>query len=353
MDTIRGVLDRARWAPSGDNQQPYRFEILSETEVRVHGFDTRAHCVYDLDGMPSRLAHGTLIETIAIAASTYGLSVSVEYELGANEACPCYRVRFAATQQPRNPLEQLIERRATQRSCLHAGGFDAAARARLERVASEAGAQVLWFDTPRMRCLFACLLYKSAWIRLVSEEAFDVHQRVVEWGARFSTDRIPDRALGLDPLTRRISRWAMKDWARARFMNRLMVGNIAPRIAMDFLPGLFCATHFVLLAPAALDSVQKEVEAGRLLQRFWLNVTDLGLYLQPEMTPLIFSRYASSGRAFTRCAAARERAKSVLDEFSQRLPEGALSRACFVGRIGAGRAPSSRSLRKPLEAFVL
>jgi len=45
---VEQILDLARWAPSGDNTQPWRFEIVDEVNVVVHGFDTREHCVYDL-----------------------------------------------------------------------------------------------------------------------------------------------------------------------------------------------------------------------------------------------------------------------------------------------------------------
>ena len=46
MAVIHDVLELARWAPSGDNTQPWRFEIRSDTRARIHGYDTRAQCVY-------------------------------------------------------------------------------------------------------------------------------------------------------------------------------------------------------------------------------------------------------------------------------------------------------------------
>ena len=54
---IEQILELARWAPSGDNTQPWRFEIADAQSLVVHGFDTREHCVYDLDGRPSQMFH--------------------------------------------------------------------------------------------------------------------------------------------------------------------------------------------------------------------------------------------------------------------------------------------------------
>ena len=71
---VERILDIARWAPSGDNSQPWRFEICSPSHVIVHAFDTRHHCVYDLQGHASQLSVGALLETIRIAASVHGLT---------------------------------------------------------------------------------------------------------------------------------------------------------------------------------------------------------------------------------------------------------------------------------------
>ncbi|MGC1818235.1 MAG: nitroreductase family protein, partial [Casimicrobiaceae bacterium] len=60
MSLAEDVLELARWAPSGDNSQPWRFKVVSERDFDVYGYDTRTHCVYDLDGWSSQLAHGML-----------------------------------------------------------------------------------------------------------------------------------------------------------------------------------------------------------------------------------------------------------------------------------------------------
>ncbi len=57
-DTLVAILDLARWAPSGDNTQPWRFEVRADGTIAIHGFDTRDHVIYDLTAMPatSRMA---------------------------------------------------------------------------------------------------------------------------------------------------------------------------------------------------------------------------------------------------------------------------------------------------------
>ena len=71
------ILELARWAPSGDNVQSWQFEVTAPTHLVIHASDTRHDCVYDLDGHPSQISFGALIETIAIAASAHGLRADV------------------------------------------------------------------------------------------------------------------------------------------------------------------------------------------------------------------------------------------------------------------------------------
>lgn len=353
-DTISKILALARWAPSGDNTQPWRFEIVSDDELVIHGFDTHDHCVYDLDGMPSRLSHGALLETLAIAASGFGLKARVSFEAVSDSSRPRYRVALARDIGiGKDPLFDYITGRVTQRRTMRMGGLDAARRGALSAVLADAGGQVIWFDRLPLRLAIAKLLFRSAWIRLVTREAFEVHRAVIDWGNQFSETALPDQALGADALTLRIMRWAMADWRRVEFMNRFFGGTLAPRIQLDVLPGVRCAAHFALAAPGPLVDGRAEVEAGRLLQRFWLEVTRQGMYLQPEMTPLIFSRYVQAGVQFTKHTGAQVRAVEVRKRMLGLLGETTLERTFFFGRIGFGAAPSSRSLRLPIEKLMV
>ncbi len=91
---LEAILDQARWAPSGDNTQPWRFEIVDARHLVVHGFDTRSHVVYDLDGHPSQISLGALLENMAIAASTRGLAMQASRRLNLPDDKPTLDVSF-------------------------------------------------------------------------------------------------------------------------------------------------------------------------------------------------------------------------------------------------------------------
>jgi len=348
---LADILELARWAPSGDNTQPWRFEVIDDHRFVVHAFDTREHCVYDLDGHPSQIAHGALLETLAIAASGHGLRAEIARRADSPETHPDYEVSLVPDSgiEP-DPLLPFVTQRSVQRRPMRTTPLTAAQKQALQDAVAPAFS-VRWFEGSQ-RWALAKLMFDNARLRLTLPEAYPVHRDIIEWNARYSEDRVPDRALGLDPMTLKLMRWVMASWQRVDFFNTWLAGHLTPRIEMDLLPGLFCGAHFAILADRAPERVEDYVAAGRALQRFWLTASRLGLQMQPELTPLIFSRYVRENTAFSRQPRLTAAAARLAQRLARHLPGPAAERAVFLGRIGHGRPAASRSLRVSLERLL-
>lgn len=345
--TIEQILDIARWAPSGDNTQVWRFELVDTNHVVIHGFDTRDHCVYDFEGRPSQISLGTLIENIVLAASGHSLAVAVERRSGPDHL-PTFDVRF--TVEPNisaSPLIAAIPTRSVQRKPLRMRPLSPTEKAALE-AAVGAHYSIVWLEGFQHRLRTAQLLFASAKIRLTMPEAYRVHRKIIAWNSRFSEDRVPDQALGADPITLRMMKWAMHSWKRVKFLNTYFAGTIAPRLQMDFIPSLACAAHFVIVPSGEAKSVDDFIAAGRAVQRFWLTATHLDLQLQPEMTPLIFASYVRAQTNFSQVSELWGQAQRLTRRLEQLLGEDVTNPAVFMGRIGAGQAAVARSTRLPL-----
>ena len=351
-DPLLRVLDAARWAPSGDNAQPWRFELIADRRLVVHGNDTRAECVYDLQGHASQLALGGLLETLAIAASGEGWRTEVTRREG-DETRPTFDVNLI--DQPDAVADALlpyVRVRRVQRRALRMRPLHARERAALEDCLP-AGYRVLWLSTWRERVRAARLTFTCAGLRLTLPEAYPVHRDVVDWENTASPDRIPAGAVGLDPLTLRLMRWAMQRWERIAFLNRYLAGTVLPRLELDLWPGLACGAHFALLAPRQPQDSDDYVAAGRAMQRFWLTAARLGLQLQPEMTPLIFHEYNRVGLRFSTLEAMHEQAAVIARGLRNLLGGEAADAAVFMGRIGAGQVARCRSMRRPLRELLV
>lgn len=351
MSDALAVLDLARWAPSGDNSQPWRFAVQGKDRITVFGRDTRAHCVYDLDGRPSQISLGALIETIAIAATTFGLSANVRRRASPDHA-PVFDVSLAATPGlASDPLAACIEKRRVARRPLSTRPLRGDEREALERAVAPRFT-LRWFEGVRGRARVAGLNFENAKLRLTLREAYPTHRDVIEWDATTSEDRIPDSALGASRASLAMMRWAMASWSRVDMLNRYFAGTLAPRLEMDLAPGLLCAAHCAIVAADPPAGIDDYIAAGRALQRFWLTATSLGLQFQPGYTPLVFARYAREGVRFTEHARSVARARAVAERLRRLLGANVEPRTVFMGRIGEGQPAQARSVRLPLERLM-
>jgi nitroreductase len=336
-DAVETVLDLARWTPSGDNAQPWRFERLGERSFAAHG-QPGGRDIYDLQGHATELALGALLETIEIAARGNGMRADVERRDGA-----VFHVLLTDDPDARDPLATVIRTRSVQRRPLSTTPLTLRQREALVRAAAPLELRLL----DRRRA--ARLNFANALLRLGTPEAFATHAAAIEWGAERSEERMPDRALGVDPLTARVMRWALASKSRAARLDRLG-GSLGPALQMSLLPGLACAAHFVLLAPRPPTDY---LEAGRAVQRFWLTATLVGLQLQPEYTPLVIHEYVRDGVPFTGDERSRARARAISGRLARLLGADALERAVFYGRLGSGPPAAARSTRLPLERLMI
>lgn len=348
---IKKIIDTARWAPSGDNTQPWRFEIINEEHLVIRGWDTRDHVVYDLQGHASQVSLGALLETLRIAATAFGMTTQVTQRADTPQGQYVFDVHFNSS-EPVEPsvLLPYVQVRSVQRRPMRLRRLSEQQKEKLQSCLPE-GYRVIWFEGIKQKWQVTKLLFRNAGLRLTLPEAYPVHRDAIEWHSKLSTDKMPIASLGIDPLTGKIMKWAMKSWDRLNLLNRYLGATIPPRLQMELIPGLACGAHFVILAnnPALTDA--DHIEAGKTVQRFWLTATQLGLHLQPQYTPVVFSKYVHEQVNFSRAEHAKPKAEALYRELDQLL-KGQAQQAVFMGRIGTSQPPKSRSVRHPLDTLI-
>lgn len=349
---LRQILALARWAPSGDNTQPWRFKIVGEWAIEIHGFDTRDHILYDYLGHASHMAHGALLETMRIAATGHGCAMNWDVVSDSDCRRPIYRVRFAPSDLPEDKLFPFIEQRVVQRRPMHTTRLGGSRAAALSQAAgSDFGVKIL--ESWSQRVAVAKLLWHNAYLRLTCPEAYPVHREIIEWGARFSKDRIPEQAVGVDPLTAKLMAWVMQDWERVVFFNRYLLGTVFPRIQLDVFPALGCAAHVLLMPKREPNCLEDWLALGQAMQRVWLTASSLGLYLQPEMTPVIFRWYVQGQIQFSQEKSLYHKAEALAARFERLVGAEPSDPFGFFCRVGESNAPLSRSTRQDLDFLLI
>ena len=354
---VYAILDAARWAPSGDNVQPWRFEILdaAAARVRIHLAGGTGDNPYEYrGGEPILLAGGMLLESLRIAATAQGRGF--EWRSAPQPAPRRWLIEVEFPPAPGmapSPLLAALPMRSVERRPL--------GRARLTAEAKQALAEALgpdlsvtWHETARERATLARLGAMATAIRLRAPEAFAVHREVIDWANARSASGLPARAVGLDRATLSIMRWGMVSWQRMRRLNALL-GTGGAALQLDVLPGLRSAAFFSVRARAGDrgEPVLAALRDGERLQRFWLTATRLGLGVQPALATVIFADHGAQGTPFSAAAGLPERANRLAASVAAVL--GPVGELRFLGRIGLRPAgmPRPRSVRRPLADLLV
>jgi sulfur-carrier protein adenylyltransferase/sulfurtransferase len=348
---IEQIIDFARWAPSGDNAQPWRFEIIGGDRVRIRlRVEGEEANIYDYaDGQPTLLAGGFLLETMRIAASHFGRGMEWRY-LGADRSegggvTHGIEVTLKKAANIReDALFPYIRIRSVDRRRYGRRALTSSQKTALEAAIGDE-LRIEWRERLAERFRLARLCARSTDIRLRSAKAYDVHRRILDWERRFSPDGVPVEALGADPLLVRVMRSAMRSWERVQKMNRIPGATLLPQVELDLIPGIFSAAYFLVArkpGSGGRHTPEALLRTGERLQRFWLTATRLGLALQPALAPLCFAHHARTGMLAGGSAGLakleREAARRIGDDGS----------IVFMGRIGTPqrKVPVARSVRR-------
>jgi molybdopterin/thiamine biosynthesis adenylyltransferase len=345
------ILDLARWAPSSYNSQPWRFEITGDDTLIVHiqaeGEDR--HAYGDASGQATLISGGFLLATIRISASSFGRAMRWTYLGSENSATGSVQHRIEVrlpkdSTIDKDPLCRYIPIRSVDRRAYQMVPLTPAQKAELN-AAIGGELRIEWRETFWARWSLARLCARSTDFQLRQPECFRVHKRILDWSRRFSPDGVPAASVGIDPVTLRLTRWAVQSWKRVDVLNRFFAATAIPRLELDLIPGICCAAYFLVSRePEPCGGYRPEalLQTGEHLQRLWLTATRLGLAIQPTFSPLYFAR---SGRSS--CSSSPKLTKLAHSAAGCLPGDGSV---LFLGRIGVPRRspPWARSIRRNL-----
>jgi sulfur-carrier protein adenylyltransferase/sulfurtransferase len=203
---VEEILNLARWAPSGDNAPPWTFSVVDSETVLVrllHALDN----VYEYrNGEPTWLSAGTLIETARIAATAWQRKMIWGL---APDTADTVTMRFVLSEAIAvDPLTSFITLRSVDRCRYRCRRLSGTEKAALETCLT--GELILdWHESVPDRWRIAQISATATGIRLRCQEAFEVHQRVIDWDRARSPSGIPARAAGLSRMTLPLMRWIM------------------------------------------------------------------------------------------------------------------------------------------------
>ncbi|OIQ49161.1 Sulfur carrier protein ThiS adenylyltransferase [Pseudodesulfovibrio hydrargyri] len=336
-------------APSGDNVQPWRFQVGD------HGVEVRMDLAADdsffnVGNLATAIASGAAVENIAIAARACGLTPAVAMGPTPDRPDLAASIGLERAQLPREDiLVDALWRRHTNRKPYRKRQIPAGMFNRFGAVASEAGGNLGWINTPEQLNKLADAIFLADRIRM---ERRDLHEHLVRMvrftpqAAEATRDGLPlknlEAGLGGELFLR-----ATKSWKTMRAANIFGASRVGAGIAAKGIRHSGGAGLLTVPGTGIADFLQ----GGRALQRVWLTLTHYNLRMQPMTAVTLFRlRWLLEGPD-TFSPKHRDMLSSVWASLAELFPKVWAQGPVMLFRAGFGKPIHFGTYRRPVESF--
>lgn len=343
-ERIRTIIAAGIKAPSGDNCQPWRFEAY-DNRIDIFNLPERDTSLYNYKQCASLVAHGACIENMLITAPKYGCHAELSYFPTLDNEQHVARIDISRGETLDDPLFAAISERTINRKPYSGGELSPEATESIIQTAANSGITgcSLKLIQGGKKNIAADIVALSD--RLVFENPhlhgflFD-HIRWNPEEAERTRDGLDIRTLELAPPDR-ILFPLLKNFGLVRFIS--MFG--ATKMIAANAKKLMLSASAAGIITIENTSAESWLNAGRILERVWLEATRQGLsfHLMTGITLMAQRlRDGELGRLDSSNISLVKQAEALLKGVS-----GANSPVALLFRIGNADAPSVRSLRIP------
>ncbi len=293
-EKIRRLLSIAVHAPSGDNSQPWSFTIVHGDTLRVHLNPDMDNPILNFKFSGTYIAHGALIENILVGAPSFGLEAKLKILPDSKDIYCIAEISFIEVPISSDQLATVIKNRHTNRKpytkraiCADiineiinsASGIDDTKlfltedSTKIHSIASSlALMEQVSLETPKLRKLF---IESILWNKYENDSG--------KSGLFIDTMELPLPA-----------RFILRN------LSNSIVSRIADAVGFSKMARITNSKLYASSSAMGLITITKErpdayLNAGRLLEKVWLESTQHGLSFQPVTGILFISRSIAHG----------------------------------------------------------
>ncbi|WKZ26635.1 MAG: hypothetical protein QY304_00855 [Candidatus Paceibacterota bacterium] len=290
-DVIKEILTLAVNAPSGHNSQPWTFEVKNNS-IFVYNVPDKDKILFNWKQRGSMIAHGALIENIAIISSEKGYRADIKILPNEKETNLTAEIKLEKSSEDCSyrHLSPFILKRTTNRrpyEIKSLGDTDREALKNFMEKHNNSGYEILLTeDREKINQVVGPF---SAGDRLLFEN-FYVHKSLfdnVNWTLKEEREKREGLYLGTKELNlaeRFLFKYIMSKWSFVENLNKIGFAEKAGEKRAELYKK--CSAMGLVTAPS--DSPRDFINSGRVLERFWLTVTSLGLSFQPVSVGLLY-----------------------------------------------------------------
>lgn len=347
--TIQKILELAVYAPSGDNSQPWRFEV-QENKIKIFNLPEKDNPILNVRQRGSYIAHGALMENISIIAPHFGYRAEIEIFPDGNLKDITAAVTLQESVRRDDPLFSYISTRVTNRKYYQKRFLSDNEKSQLLEAANAVeGGKLKFVEDEENKRLLGETLSMAEKVSLETRPLHKLFFDDIVWSKKEEKEKQSGlylKTLEL-PFPVQLLFRLIRYWPIMKIFN--LIGF--PKLAAKGNAVLYSSSSAIGIITAE-GSDKSFINAGRIMQRVWLTSTKLGLNFQP-VTGIIFLKQRVdegdgqelfSPENLKIINEAYEKIKSVFE-----INKGI---AAMLFRIGDGGEPSARSSKKPPEIFL-
>ena len=346
------LIEAGIMAPSADNMQPWKFKI--QTDILELWIERKMMGLFfDPADVATKIGCGALIENIDHYTRHLGLSMAVSYDSSEHENHIASLKISPGNAVDEDAFSTEIFTRCTDRNLYSKKRriTDAVCTSLTNSVKTADNYALTFYDSPDQRKRIIRTVVAADTIRFSHAAIHNDFYDVLRFGdtAEVSKDGLAESTLGIEsffiPILKQLKPWKLTNLLNKVGLHHIMAlrGTWLPMVSA---PSLVSIVH---TGPADY------IEFGRVIERFWLQATQLGLSVQPlGAFPLFLARLQLlNGDGFSESQIAT--LKQLERGFTEITPQyqDADGQLVMLFRLGYGKKAPNRSLRRPANSFLI
>lgn len=344
-EVIGNILKQAVFAASGDNSQPWRFEVEGN-KIFIFNLPDKDNPVLNFEQSGSYIAHGGLIENIVIISKSYGYDTRIEL-FPSEKPDLVSSITLEPAKSEKDELLEAIPSRCTNRRPYKKINFSDAQKECLlsvsEAISMPRKGRIIFLESEADKKSVASAGSLIEQVILEDKELHRLMFKDVLWSAKENQQKVSGlyiKTMEFAPPVKFVF-WLASSWPIISKLNKIGLAKfVASQDAKLYQTG-------AAMGAIAMEAGSREdfVCAGRILQRMWLEATKLKLSLQPVSAMLFAGRRVEKGDKSPFCQKHLEIIKknfAILEE-RFKIKQGEVLAMMF--RVGFADPPSARTCR--------
>lgn len=348
LPPLRRIIEAAIRSPSGDNCQPWSFQVKSQQLLEITTEPKSAESFFDYNNQGTLLSLGAVIENARTQAAHEGLSTDVNYSGPCKENAQTVSLKFSPTEKPASRslytaamLKRTVNRRPYLPTRIAPPIISALSNDDIN------GIDVNFINGASEINRWSRLVYLSDRIRYshskIHEELFS---KIVYKNSPRDNDGIGleiDR-LGAGPGAKIIMK-SIEPWERMQKLSRFGIDRVLAGHSrfLTLCSGALCLLTFTQ------DNKLNWIKAGEQMERIWINAQYNNYCIHPVTVALYLDhRYQKEGMKNF-----HPKHKPLLEEIRSELALLLGNKTgAILFRVGKGIPMKNTAIRMPFEKFI-